>query len=106
MTTERAAHFTFGPRFFSEGDQIMFEFAIDGSNKIGPRPATDADKAKHPKAWAAFEAGDEPTEQSAPVDTRPPAEAIVNPEIIEQAKARERARRKPKKKSAAKPAEQ
>lgn len=52
MSTERAAHFTPGPRFFRDGDDVMFEFVIDGSNVIGPRKATDADKEKHSRAWA------------------------------------------------------
>lgn len=51
---ERNAHFTRGPRFFREGDQVMFEFVIDAGNVIGPRAATKGDSEKHAEAWTAF----------------------------------------------------
>lgn len=56
---ERNAHFTRGPRFFREGEGLMFEFIIDASNVVGPRPATEGDKRNHLEAWEAFEE-DEP----------------------------------------------
>jgi hypothetical protein len=56
--TERNAHFTRGPRFSRVGDVVMFEFVIDAGNVIGPRPATDADKAKHEGAWREFNTAD------------------------------------------------
>lgn len=43
-----------GARFFREGDEIMFEFVIDPSNIIGPRPATRIDQGRHAEAWEAF----------------------------------------------------
>lgn len=43
-----------GPRFFREGDEVMFEFIIDTANIIGPRPATRGDQTEHSGAWAAF----------------------------------------------------
>jgi hypothetical protein len=47
-----------GPKFFRDGDAVMFEFVIDSGNVIGPREATRGDQAKHPTAWSAFvEAG-------------------------------------------------
>lgn len=70
-TMERAAHYTFGPRFFTEGDGVMFEFVIDSGNKVGPRPATDADKEKHAAAWAEFNGVEAP---AAP-EPAPPAVA-------------------------------
>lgn len=75
MSTERAAHFTHGPRFFTEGEETMFEFVIDAGNRLGPRPATDADKEKHAAAWAEFEGSLAPSEPE-------PAE----PEVITYAK--------------------
>lgn len=55
MSTERTAYFTYGPRFFKEGSETMFEFAIDHANKFGPMRATDAHMKKHAAAWAEFE---------------------------------------------------
>lgn len=43
-----------GARFLQGEDGVLFRFVIDTSNVIGPRPATRADQAKHPDAWAAF----------------------------------------------------
>lgn len=46
-----------GARFFRSEDepaQVMFEFVVDPATMIGPRPATQADQAKHPDAWAAY----------------------------------------------------
>lgn len=43
-----------GPKFFRDGDQVMFQFTIDTANVIGPRPATRGDQEKHAGAWAAF----------------------------------------------------
>lgn len=45
-----------GPSFFAGDDgRAYFTFVIDSGNIIGPRPATDADKAKHAAAWAGYE---------------------------------------------------
>lgn len=41
-----------GPRFFEQDGELMFEHVIDGSNRIGPRPATDDDRRVHPQAYA------------------------------------------------------
>lgn len=57
---ERNAHFTRGPRFFREGDRLMFEFVIDATNTLGPRPANDGDKRTHSEAWREFERLDVP----------------------------------------------
>lgn len=80
-TTERAAHYTFGPRFFTEGEETLFEFMIDSGNKVGPRPATDADKAKHAEAWAKFNG-----------DPIPEAAEPTEPEVVQA--GRELARRR------------
>jgi hypothetical protein len=45
-----------GPRFYREGDELMFVHHLDGSTQIGPRPATDEDRATHAEALAALEA--------------------------------------------------
>lgn len=56
MAYEREVMAVAGGRFFLEDDVEMFEFVIDGGNRIGPRPATSADKANHPALYAAFRA--------------------------------------------------
>ncbi len=56
MSTERQAYYTIGPRFFTLDGTIMFVYRIDASNEIGPREATDVDKARCPREWALFEA--------------------------------------------------
>lgn len=78
-TTERAAHYTFGARFFKDGDDLMYEFVIDSGNVIGPRPATDADKEKYPREWAEFNGDPLPAE---------PASAI--PPVVEFGKKKHR----------------
>ncbi len=45
-----------GPRFWRDGQVVMFERHLDGSTREGPRPATDADRAAHPEAFAALDA--------------------------------------------------
>lgn len=52
--TERAAVVEKGPRFWREGDAVMFQFVIDGGNIIGPRPAVKADSEKHREAFDVF----------------------------------------------------
>ncbi len=49
-----------GPRFFRDGDAVMFEFVVDPNNIIGPRPATKADSEKHREAFSEFAAADAP----------------------------------------------
>lgn len=69
---ERNAHFTRGPRFFRDGGGLMFEFIIDASNVVGPRPATEGDKRNHPEAWDAFAAEYPlvPSSDEAPLDRK------------------------------------
>lgn len=43
-----------GPRFFIEGGEVLFQFVVDTSNVIGPRPASRKDQAEHAGAWAQF----------------------------------------------------
>jgi hypothetical protein len=45
----RGASFLLG-----DGGQVLFQFVIDTANVIGPRPATDADKATHSGEWTRF----------------------------------------------------
>ena len=45
-----------GPRFWIEGDELMFCNQIDGSTRDGPRLATNTDAEAHPEAFAASEA--------------------------------------------------
>jgi len=46
-----------GPRFWRDGEALMFERQLDGSTREGPRPATDADRAAWPEALAAADGG-------------------------------------------------
>ena len=52
MSTERAAVWTYGPRFFRDKGEVMFEFVIDAGNILGPSKATKADIDKYPEAYA------------------------------------------------------
>ncbi len=55
----RLAMFTPGPCFSRvEDGTLMFSYQVDASNSIGPRKATDADKAKFPQEWDAFSASE------------------------------------------------
>lgn len=63
-----------GPSFFRGDDgRAYFTFVIDSGNIIGPRPATDADKAKHAAAWGGYEAAT----QVAPSETFNGADATA-----------------------------
>lgn len=57
--TERDMLPKVGATFFrdDEGD-LLFQFVVDSSNIIGPRPATRADQDKHPAAWNSFVAAE------------------------------------------------
>lgn len=49
-----------GASFFLDPDgEVLFQYVADASSVIGPRPATEADKASHAGAWAAFLANPE-----------------------------------------------
>ncbi len=57
--TERNALPKVGATFYRDDEgQLMFQFVVDPSNIIGPRPATRADQEKHAGAWAAFVAAE------------------------------------------------
>lgn len=43
-----------GARFYQDGEEVAFVRHLDASTREGPRPATDADRAEHPDAWAQF----------------------------------------------------
>jgi hypothetical protein len=45
-----------GPRFYREGDEVMFVHVVDRANVLGPRRATNRDKQEHPELWAAYTA--------------------------------------------------
>ena len=49
-----------GARFYPEGDEVMFVRHLDASTREGPRFATEADKAAHAEAWAAFQSEQPP----------------------------------------------
>jgi hypothetical protein len=66
---------TKGPRFFRNGDQVMFEIQLDSRSKIGPRPMTASDKDQYPVAWEAFRDG----ERSAAEPIKPLIEAVDHP---------------------------
>lgn len=45
-----------GPHFERGADgAVLFKFVVDTSNVVGPRKATEADKAEHAEAWARFQ---------------------------------------------------
>ena len=67
MSTERAAVFTHGPRFFRDKGEVMFQFQIDAGNTIGPRKATKADIDKYPEAYAKM-ADEEEVNQDPPFE--------------------------------------
>ena len=57
--TERNMLPRVGATFYLDDErQVMFQFVVDTSNILGPRPATRADQEKHPGAWAAFAAAE------------------------------------------------
>lgn len=61
MSMDRSLQGLYGPRFFraaiNDGDSYdFFEHRIDSRNSVGPRIATKADKANHPKLWANYQA--------------------------------------------------
>lgn len=72
-----------GPRFYAEGETIMFVLHLDGSTQIGPREATEADIREHTEAYAAFLQGDEATALAPPVSVSgaapPDGGAIAKP---------------------------
>jgi hypothetical protein len=63
-----------GPRFWQEGETLMFCNQIDGSTRDGPREATDADAEAHPEAFAAM--GDDTSSPGKPMIT------VKNPPVI------------------------
>lgn len=44
-----------GARFYEDGGEIMFVHVLDATSRIGPREATDADRAEHPESWRRYE---------------------------------------------------
>lgn len=61
-----------GPRFYLDGEELMFVNHLDGSTREGPRLATEADREAHPGAWGALE--------NAPADPFKPLLAFSDPE--------------------------
>lgn len=55
MNNERNIGVVRGASFYRENDQTMFQFGVDPNNVLGPRVATDSDKAQFPGEWAAFQ---------------------------------------------------
>lgn len=45
-----------GNPFYLDNGTEMLEIRLDATNVIGPRPATDRDRADHSEAYAAFKA--------------------------------------------------
>lgn len=80
MTNERVALYTYGPRFFREGDEVMFEFWVDASTRQGPRPMTENDQRAYPDAWAKFEAGE--TEIDRVPAVRGSGEPVLDPALM------------------------
>lgn len=58
MNRDRDAAPNVGAQFsLAEDGTEMFAFVIDGGSTIGPRAATDEDRAKHAEAYEDFLAG-------------------------------------------------
>ena len=47
-----------GPRFFMDGEHLMFVRHLDASTREGPRKATPADKKAYADAWDAYQAAE------------------------------------------------
>lgn len=43
-----------GPQFVKEDGKVLFLYRSDASSVVGPREATEQDKAQYPEAWAEF----------------------------------------------------
>lgn len=57
--TERNMLPKVGASFFRDPDgAVLFQFVLDTSNVIGPRPARRSDQDQHPGPWAAFVAAE------------------------------------------------
>lgn len=63
-----------GPRFWDEGNTMMFCNQIDGSTRDGPRPATQEDEDAHPEAFAAALNADSSAPGSPMISVRNPAQ--------------------------------
>lgn len=50
-----------GPRFYEDGEELMFVNVVDASTRDGPRPATEADMEAHPEAVAALKSNETST---------------------------------------------
>jgi hypothetical protein len=61
-----------GPRFWRDGERLMFVNHYDAFTHDGPREATDADKAAHGEALARLEAGAAETPLAPLVTVRDP----------------------------------
>jgi hypothetical protein len=66
-----------GPRFWMDGDELMFCFQYDSSTRDGPRPATDKDRLNFDEAYAAFIEGSDDKLMGPPVSI-----TKVDPEAI------------------------
>jgi len=53
-TMERNAVPKRGPRFYREGERVLFECVFDRSTTIGPAAVTDAHREAYPREWQAF----------------------------------------------------
>lgn len=55
MNNDRNIGVIRGASFYRDNGETMFQFGVDPNNVLGPRIATDSDKAQFPGEWAAFQ---------------------------------------------------
>jgi hypothetical protein len=70
---ERDVMYKPGATFYKEGKFLMFRFQADSSSVIGPRVATDADKAAHGAEYDMLAYGQPPATQGRPAAGGVPA---------------------------------
>lgn len=63
------------PRFYDEGEKLMWVYDLDGSTRMGPREATDDDLVKYPEAFARYQENWQPS-------INPNMEQLTDPEEI------------------------
>lgn len=76
-----------GPRFYDEGDKLMWVNDLDSSTRIGPREAADEDLTLYPEAFARYQENWQPS-------INPNMEQLIDPEEIPVAEEGQYAKRR------------
>lgn len=72
----------YGPAFLQGGDgKDMFVHQVDSRSCVGPRAATEQDKANHPKLWAAYEAAKKAEQDAGRIGNAPGSTNAEPPEM-------------------------